>query len=64
MKRAGETQGGFFTCDFNRAAAAFLRKDVLCADESAEDDNDLDNGNGLQLLPCNLSTITSIIYSI
>lgn len=46
-RRAGEAQGGFFTCDFNMTAAAFLRKAVLCVDESAEDDNDLDNGNGL-----------------
>lgn len=47
MRRAQGAQGGFFTCDINRADAAFLRKEVLCVDESAEDNNDLDNGNGL-----------------
>jgi len=47
VRRAGGAQGGFFTYDISRAAAAFLRKEVLCVDESAEDDNELDNGNGL-----------------
>lgn len=47
VRRAGGAQGGFFASDINTAAAAFLRKEVLCVDESAEDDNDLDNGNGL-----------------
>lgn len=41
------TQGGFFACDINKTAAPFLRKEFLCVGESAEDDNDLDNGNGL-----------------
>ena len=47
VRRAGGAHGGFSTCDINRAAAPFSRKEVLCVDESAEDDNDLDNGNGL-----------------
>lgn len=34
------------SCDINRAAAAFLRK-VLSVDKSAEDSNELDNGNDL-----------------
>lgn len=52
-----------FTCDINRTATEFLRKEVLFVDESAIDGNDLDNGNGPWLLACNLPAVISIIYS-
>lgn len=62
-EKGRRSTGMCFTCDINRTATEFLRKEVLFVDESAVDGNDLDNGNGPWLLACNLSAVTSIIYS-